>query len=312
MPNFLGSASAFAREFAHPITKSQQTGATAEEIYLGVEQLKLLHQQVLPFILRREKHQVLRELPPKTITTIPCDMSPLQREIYRDFCTNAQGKKCLAVLQEAFEQTRAVGQPRIEADTLKSLLFLRLLCTHPSLVITNSSKNGLDRSNNRRIEVGDNRYYSVQHSGKLLALSQLLATCGIVSSMLGADSDTSLFYCSNPSGIRCNGASDDASGALNGCSPANSWERIDGDKTSKCLIFAQFTQSLDLVEGMLLQKCTHPVKYLRLDGRVPQDQRSKLVESFNRDEGVRLMLLTTRVGGLGLSLTGRQIESVCH
>ncbi len=36
--------------------------------------------QVMPFVLRRTKAQVLQDLPPKIIQDIYCDMSPLQVE----------------------------------------------------------------------------------------------------------------------------------------------------------------------------------------------------------------------------------------
>ena len=39
------------------------------------------------------------------------------------------------------------------------------------------------------------------------------------------------------------------------------------------------------------------VSYLRLDGRVPASKRGALVERFNADPSVDLMLLTTAVGG---------------
>ena len=73
---------------------------------------------------------------------------------------------------------------------------------------------------------------------------------------------------------------------------------------SKCLIFGQFTSSLDVVEHLLLKRYMPSVRYLRLDGRVPVSNRSSIVDKFNHDDSVRLLLLTTKVGGLGLNLTG--------
>ena len=37
-----------------------------------------LHRQVLPFLLRRMKEDVLQDLPPKIIQDYHCDLSPLQ------------------------------------------------------------------------------------------------------------------------------------------------------------------------------------------------------------------------------------------
>lgn len=40
-------------------------------------------EQVLPFILRREKREVLADLPPKIITEIMCDLTPEQRRLHK-------------------------------------------------------------------------------------------------------------------------------------------------------------------------------------------------------------------------------------
>ncbi len=38
--------------------------------------------QVLPFLLRRRKEDVLDDLPPKIIQDVSCDLSPLQLKLY--------------------------------------------------------------------------------------------------------------------------------------------------------------------------------------------------------------------------------------
>ena len=40
--------------------------------------MEALHRQVLPFLLRRMKEDVLQDLPPKIIQDYYCDLSPLQ------------------------------------------------------------------------------------------------------------------------------------------------------------------------------------------------------------------------------------------
>ena len=44
----------------------------------GVLAMETLHKQVLPFVLRRLKEDVLDDLPPKIIQDYYCDLSPLQ------------------------------------------------------------------------------------------------------------------------------------------------------------------------------------------------------------------------------------------
>ena len=55
--------------------------------------MESLHRQVLPFLLRRKKEDVLKDLPPKIMQDYYCDLSPLQVELYEDFSNSqaAQG-----------------------------------------------------------------------------------------------------------------------------------------------------------------------------------------------------------------------------
>ena len=48
---------------------------------LGALAMEALHRQVLPFLLRRMKEDVLQDLPPKIIQDYHCDLSPLQVRI---------------------------------------------------------------------------------------------------------------------------------------------------------------------------------------------------------------------------------------
>lgn len=47
--------------------------------------LEALHKQVLPFVLRRMKEDVLHDLPPKIIQDYYCDLGRVQQSLYDDF-----------------------------------------------------------------------------------------------------------------------------------------------------------------------------------------------------------------------------------
>ena len=69
----------------------------------------------------------------------------------------------------------------------------------------------------------------------------------------------------------------------------------------RVLLFSQTRQTLDMLERMV--RDAH-YAYLRMDGASSVASRPKLVSRFNEDSSLFVFLLTTRVGGLGLNLTG--------
>ncbi|KAK6528081.1 hypothetical protein TWF281_009338 [Arthrobotrys megalospora] len=69
----------------------------------------------------------------------------------------------------------------------------------------------------------------------------------------------------------------------------------------KCLVFSQGTQMLDILEKFV-KKAKY--SYLRLDGTTDIKSRQSMVDQFNNDPTLQVFLLTTKVGGYGLNLTG--------
>ncbi|KAK6359794.1 hypothetical protein TWF696_000931 [Orbilia brochopaga] len=77
----------------------------------------------------------------------------------------------------------------------------------------------------------------------------------------------------------------------------NAWDK---DKL-KCLIFSQGTQMLDILEKFVKNL---GYSYIRLDGGTEIKARQAMVDRFNTDQSLQVFLLTTKVGGYGLNLTG--------
>lgn len=67
----------------------------------------------------------------------------------------------------------------------------------------------------------------------------------------------------------------------------------------KVLIFSQSVQMLDIIQ---LTIESVPYKFLRMDGHTPVNTRLNTVDEFNVNPEIPIMLLTTRVGGVGLNL----------
>uniref|UniRef100_A0A0N4ZLV3 DNA repair and recombination protein RAD54-like n=1 Tax=Parastrongyloides trichosuri TaxID=131310 RepID=A0A0N4ZLV3_PARTI len=69
----------------------------------------------------------------------------------------------------------------------------------------------------------------------------------------------------------------------------------------KVLLFSQSRVMLTILERLAILE---EYSYLRMDGGTPIKQRQQLVQKFNSDQSIFLFLLTTKVGGLGVNLTG--------
>eukprot|EP01026_Neomeris_dumetosa_P024250 TRINITY_DN2024_c1_g1_i2.p1 TRINITY_DN2024_c1_g1~~TRINITY_DN2024_c1_g1_i2.p1 ORF type:complete len:225 (+),score=40.35 TRINITY_DN2024_c1_g1_i2:59-733(+) len=68
----------------------------------------------------------------------------------------------------------------------------------------------------------------------------------------------------------------------------------------KVLIFSQFVMVLDILDCYLEEK---QIKVGRLDGDMKFQDRVENVRSFQEEEDMQVMLLSTRAGGLGINLT---------
>ncbi len=70
----------------------------------------------------------------------------------------------------------------------------------------------------------------------------------------------------------------------------------------KTLLFAQHRIMLDILEKYV--RSMPGFKYRRMDGNTPIQLRQSMVDDFNNDPDIHIFLLTTKVGGLGINLTG--------
>jgi DNA excision repair protein ERCC-6 len=70
----------------------------------------------------------------------------------------------------------------------------------------------------------------------------------------------------------------------------------------KTLLFAQHRIMLDILEKFV--RHLPDVNYRRMDGETPIKNRQDMVDEFNNDPDLHVFLLTTKVGGLGVNLTG--------
>ena len=77
-------------------------------------------------------------------------------------------------------------------------------------------------------------------------------------------------------------------------------ELVDAIIAEKMLIFSQSIKILDIVAKILEEK---DINYMRMDGKDKIPVRDEKVQRFQRDERVKVFMLTTGVGAVGLTLT---------
>ena len=155
MPGFLGGYKHFKEKYEQPVT-ARQDEVAAER----------LRRMIRPFILRRLKKEVLRELPDKLEEVVYSRMEDAQREIYE-----ARVQKLLDSLSKQSQEEFRVGKLQILAE----LTHLRQLCCDPSLVYENY--NGGAAKVDTCVELVKN---AVEAGNKILLFSQFTSMLDII------------------------------------------------------------------------------------------------------------------------------------
>lgn len=209
-PGMLGSVEFFRNEFATPIDKFGEP-----------EQKDHLRKILFPFILRRTKEQVAKDLPAKTETILFCEMESEQRAIY-DAYRNDYRNKILGVISEK-------GIQKSQLTILQGLMKLRQICDSPAIMNEPEP------------------YPNV--SVKLEELAREIS------------------------------------------------ENIGNHKA---LVFSQFLGMLALIREKLTEL---GVRYEYFDGSTSAIDREKAIQSFQKNDEVRVFLISLKAGGVGLNLT---------
>ncbi len=90
------------------------------------ETRELLAKALRPFILRRTKDQVAKDLPAKTEQTVYCDLEPAQRQLYDELREHYR--------QSLLARIDSVGLAKSKIHVLEALLRLRQAACHPGLI----------------------------------------------------------------------------------------------------------------------------------------------------------------------------------
>jgi non-specific serine/threonine protein kinase len=156
-PGLLGSMDFFRNEFATPIDKFGEQ-----------EQKEHLRKLLFPFILRRTKEQVAKDLPEKTETILFCEMDKEQRKIY-DAYRNSYRDKIMGVIDKD-------GIDKSQLTILQGLMKLRQICDSPAIL------NEEEKYPNHSIKLEELTREITENIGehKALVFSQFLGMLGLI------------------------------------------------------------------------------------------------------------------------------------
>ena len=117
MPGFLGTRTEFRDQYG------KNGRINWDAVRRGKTPLK---ERVHPFVMRRLKETVAKDLPPKIVIDRKVELTPKQADLYKQICNSAEK-------QQILEEVAQKGAARAQIAILAALGKLRAICNHPTL-----------------------------------------------------------------------------------------------------------------------------------------------------------------------------------
>ncbi|OAP63602.1 hypothetical protein AYL99_02829 [Fonsecaea erecta] len=244
------------------------------EMLLSAQRIQRAKSMLTPFILRRKKYQVLKDLPKKERKVEFCDLSPEQSELYQMW------------LDKAYEiRARRERGENVNQESTNILMKLRFAAIHPFLF----RRLYLDK----QLPVIAKQCLKVEQwreSNPDLIVTELLEYSDMEIHTL----------CDKHSPLRrfaLNGDEWRASGKIQKMIELLQQFISEGHRT---LIFSQFVMVLDILELALERE---GISSFRLDGATKVSERQDLIDEFSADDNdTPVFMLSTKAGGAGINL----------
>lgn len=163
MPGYLLSHSKFVKKYEVPIVKDKDEGV-----------LKELNKHIQPFILRRLKRDVIKELPPKIEHKVIIDMTEEQKKVYASYLANTR--------REIENSIRENGFLHSKFQILSLLTRLRQICCNPASFIDN-----YEGESGKLLALQDILEESINNNHRILIFSQFTTVLKDIAKMLQND-----------------------------------------------------------------------------------------------------------------------------
>lgn len=241
---------------------------------LSAQRILRARSMLTPFILRRKKFQVLKDLPKKERRVELCDLTIEQAEIYQQWLEKAYS------IRERREKGENVG-----VESTNILMRLRQASLHPFLfrrvytdkILPKIAKQCLRvdmwRESNADLIVTELKFYSDME----------------ITTLCNSHKQLEHFALNNNEWM--------ASGKVQKTIELLRKFMSEGHRT---LIFSQFVMVLDILELVLERE---EIDYFRLDGNTKVSERQDLIDEFSADDNTTpVFMLSTKAGGAGINL----------
>ncbi|KAI9315776.1 hypothetical protein BX666DRAFT_347644 [Dichotomocladium elegans] len=253
---------------------------------LSQQRIKRAKKMMTPFVLRRRKADVLKDLPQKMQVIERCKMSKNQQELYDTILSESRQS-----YKEAMDtQTKKAKGATDGLERFKNIVIqLRKAADHPLLFRTiykDATLKKMAKTIMKEEQYMDANQDYIYEDMTVMSDFELDKLCKNHKSI-------SSFALKNNEWMDSGKVE-----KLKELLPAMK------SKGNKVLLFSQFTRLLDILE---LVMDTLNIKYLRLDGETKLADRQILIDQFNEDKSIDVFLLSTKAGGFGINLTSANV-----
>ncbi|KAI0093055.1 SNF2 family N-terminal domain-containing protein [Irpex rosettiformis] len=273
---------------------------------LAQQRVSRAKKMMTPFVLRRRKDQVLQDLPKKLERIEWCEMTAMQKSIYNDALRRSR-KTIFDLTEEPAEllpPPKGKGKPTKKTkgnarqkdkmfleNSTNVLMDLRKAASHPMLfrrLYTDDALTSIARLLLKEPEYKKRGaiFEYVKEDMEVMTDSELQVFCGTYKSTRRYLQKEECYLQAGKVKVLLQ--------LLRGYR----------EQGRRVLIFSQFTQILDILQRVLERE---KIKFVVLTGSTPVDVRQSLVDEFTEDESIKVFLLSTKAGGMGINLTAASV-----
>jgi ATP-dependent DNA helicase len=309
---------------------------TKSFIKLNIQQslIRNLHTILKPFILRRLKRDVIKNLPPKKEYLIHIPLTNLQSKLYFDAIDNKLAPSLIEIYIKEFinYNHQTLFTSKVDFDLIDDFLTRKFENSTPKVSTTPKSHNYKDADSDDEFLASTermvpelleyqqvlpkicNRKFTRQQKQQMILdslytmITKQVRNMSLQNTMMQLRNICNSPYIYYEPFVISDSPKPEVESKFNEAFLQNSAkiqildqicsELIANDH--KLLIFSQFTKVLDLLhdwfnfKGILLS---------RLDGATEHSERDRQIKNFKDDAECKVFLLSTRAGGLGINLT---------